>query len=105
VKVIVLPIEDASTFVVAVVSVPEPLAAFCVIDGWVATSVSVPPAVPFCWVDQVTVPVVAEAVAPGPPEAFDPYVTVIDAPPARVRLETTTVCPAKARVPPPERVV
>ena len=72
VKVIVFAVEDAATFEREALIVPEPLAAFCVTVGWRCDVGQRPPAVPFCCVVQVTAPVVAEAVAPGPPEAVDP---------------------------------
>ena len=69
---IVLAIEEAATFEREAVSVPEPFGAFCVTLGWAARFVSVPPAVPFCCAVHVTAPVVADAVAPGPPPAVEP---------------------------------
>ena len=70
---IVFPVEPASTDEVAVVSVPDPSAELVtVMDGEDARLVRVPPGVDFSWACQVCAPVVAVAVAPGPPEVLLP---------------------------------
>src|SRR5437588_12621549 len=61
--------------------------------------VSVPVLRDFCWACQVWAPVEEVAVAPGPPPAVEPYVTVIVAPSASVTLETVIVWAAAETVP------
>ena len=61
--------------------------------------VSTPAAVERCCICQVCAPVVAVAVAPAPPPAFEPYVIVAVAPPASVSAEMVIVCVAVATVP------
>jgi hypothetical protein len=95
VKVSVLPLDPPATFVVGVVSVPEPFAALTVMLGEAARFVSAPLAEDErCCACQVWAPVVADAVAPGPPPAVEPYVIVKVEPAVRVRPETVIVCPA-----------
>jgi hypothetical protein len=97
-------VEDADTFVVTDVNVPEPFAASTLIVGLVVTFVSVPPLVDFSCPCHVTaLPVVAVAVAPSeaaqePPEVA-PYVMTVLAPPARVSPETVIVWPEVPTVP------
>ena len=62
----VFPVESVKTFVVGVVIVPEPSAAYCVIDGCAARETKVPPDVPFCCVVHSTASVADDAVAPEP---------------------------------------
>src|ERR1700741_3826836 len=71
----------------------------------VARAVSVPPADDFCWVVNVFVPPVDGALAPGPPDAVDPYVIVQVAPLARLKPGAWIVFPAGATVPPLHVVV
>ena len=87
----VRPVCEALTTEVGVVRVPEPLAALTVMLGEEPRFVSVPALRAFCWACQVCAPVVAVAVAPGPPPLVAPYVIVAVAPPASVRLETVIV--------------
>src|SRR5579872_8631 len=62
VNVIVLPLEAARTFDVPLVTVPAPSAAlFTVTDGDAPIAVSVPPAVDFCFVVQLALPVAVGA--------------------------------------------
>ncbi len=61
--------------------------------------VNTPAAVERCWSCQVCAPVVAVAVAPGPPLAFEPYVIVTVEPAVSVTPETVTTCAATATVP------
>ena len=68
----VRPVWDAETLAVAAVSVPEPFAALTVTEGEAPRFVNTPAAVECCWSCQVCAPVVAVAVAPGPPLAFEP---------------------------------
>ena len=68
----VFPVDEAATFVVGVVRVPEPSAALTVTDGEAPRLVIVL-AVTERWAPcQVCAPVVAVAVAPGPPPAVEP---------------------------------
>src|SRR5438128_2125338 len=60
----VLPVELADTFVVGVVDVPDPFAAFTVTDGEPARFVSVPAETDFSCPCHVAAPVAAAAVAP-----------------------------------------
>jgi hypothetical protein len=64
-----------------------------------AMLVSVPLAVDFSCVVQVCAPVLAGAVAPGPPLPVSPYVIVNVLPAASVSEETVIVLPATERVP------
>ena len=64
--------EEAATFVVGVVRVPEPSAALTVTLGEAPRFVIVPVATERCSPCQVCAPVVAVAVAPGPPPAVEP---------------------------------
>jgi hypothetical protein len=92
VKVIVFPVEPASTDDVGVVKVPDPFAELVtVIDGELATLVSVPPLVDFSCACHVCAPVVAAAVAPEPPDEVLPYTIVSVAPPANVKPDTVIV--------------
>ena len=91
VNVIVLPVEPRTTDVVGVVSVPVPSAALTVTLGDEPRLVRVPAEVDFSCACHVCAPVLAVAVAPGPPPAVEPYVMVAVAPPARVRDETVIV--------------
>jgi hypothetical protein len=58
-----------------------------------------PPEVDLSFACQVCAPVLAVAVAPGPPPAVDPYVIVAVAPPARVSEDTVIVWLATETVP------
>ena len=98
-KVSVLPVEPLPAFAGSTVSVPEPFAALIVIDGDEPRFVSTPAAVERSCACQVCAPVVAVAVAPAPPPAFEPYVMVAVAPPASVSAETVIVCAAVVTVP------
>jgi hypothetical protein len=91
VNVIVRPVCEALTTEVGVVSVPDPSSAFTVTLGEAARLPSVPPDVDFCCACHVCAPVVEVAVAPGPPPAVEPYVTVNVLPAARVRDDTVIV--------------
>ena len=91
VNVIVRPVWLAETVLVGVVSVPEPSAALTVMLGELPRFVHAQAARAFCCACQVCAPVVAVAVAPGPPLPLSPYVIVIVAPPASVTLETVIV--------------
>src|SRR5438552_8525570 len=64
-----------------------------------ARFVSVPVLRDFCCACQACAPVVAVAVAPGPPPAVEQYVIVNVAPPARVSDETVIVWLDTVRVP------
>ena len=92
-KTIVFPVADADTFVVGVVSVPEPSAALTVTEGEEPRFVSelVEFEVDFSCACQVAAPVDEVAVAPEPPLLLSPYVIVIVDPPARVTPETVIV--------------
>ena len=68
----VFPADEAATFVVGVVSVPEPSAALTVTEGDAPRLVTVLPASERWAPCQVCAPVVAVAVAPGPPPAVEP---------------------------------
>ena len=72
----VRPACDAETFAEEDASVPDPFAALTVIDGDAPTFVKTPPAVERCCSCHACAPVVAVAVAPAPPPAFEPYVIV-----------------------------
>ena len=76
VKVSVLPVEPLPAFAGSTVRVPVPFAALIVIDGEAARFVKTPAAVERSCPCQVCAPVVAVAVAPAPPPAFEPYVIV-----------------------------
>jgi hypothetical protein len=60
-------------------------------DGDVARFVRMPIAVDLCCMRQVCDPTGPDAVAPGPPLALLPYVTVSVEPPVRVRPDTAIV--------------
>ena len=64
VNTIVFPVEPFPTFDVVVVSVPEPSAAYTLIDGELAKFVNVPPLVDISWPCHVAAPAVVVAVAP-----------------------------------------
>ena len=64
-----------------------------------ARFVSVPVLRDFSCTCQVCAPVVAVAVAPGPPPAVEPYVIVNVAPPATVSEETVIVWADTVKVP------
>jgi hypothetical protein len=91
VNVSVFPVEPDSLEVGATAIVPDPSAESTLIDGDAARFVNVPPLVDFSCACQVAGPAVVVAVAPAPPEAFDPYVIVNVEPPARVTPETVIV--------------
>jgi hypothetical protein len=99
VNVIVRPVWLAETALVPDVSVPEPSAALTVMLGEEPRFVRDPPDVDFSCACHVCAPVLAVAVAPGPPLAVEPYVIVVVAPPARVSDETVIVWLATATVP------
>ena len=64
-KTTVLPLEPASTELVGVVSVPEPSAELVTLtDGDAPIAVSAPPAVLFCFAENVAEPIVEDDVAP-----------------------------------------
>ena len=69
---VVRPVCEALTTEVGVVRVPEPFAALTVMLGEEPRFVSVPVLCAFCWACQVCAPVVAVAVAPGPPPLVAP---------------------------------
>ena len=98
-KVIVRPVCEAETALIDAPIVPAPSAAYTVMLGDDARFVSVPVLRAFCCACQVCAPVVAVAVAPGPPLPVLPYVIVIVAPPASVTFETVIVWLATATVP------
>ncbi len=99
VNVIVRPVCEAETTASDEASVPDPLAALIVIDGEAPMFVKTPPAVECSWNCQVCAPVVAVAVAPAPPPAFEPYVIVTVDPAVSVMAEMVTTWPATATVP------
>jgi hypothetical protein len=76
VNVNVFPTDDALTALGDTVRVPEPSAATTLTLGALARPVSVPLGVEISCVANVAVAMVAAATAPGPPEAFEPYVIV-----------------------------
>ena len=86
-----MPVAEAETFDVGVVSVPEPSAALTVTLGEDERVVNEPPATDFSLLCQVWAPVEEVTVAPEPPPLVSPYVIVAVAPPASVRLETVIV--------------
>jgi len=92
-------VAEADTFVVGVVSVPEPSAALTVIEGEDARFVNEPPATDFSLLCQVWAPVEEVTVAPEPPPLVSPYTIVIVPAPARETLETVIVWPATETVP------
>jgi hypothetical protein len=75
------------------------LAALTTNEGLAPRFVRTPEAVDRSCPCQVWTPVVAVAVAPAPPPAFEPYVIVAEAPPASVRFEIVIVWAAVATVP------
>jgi hypothetical protein len=81
------------------VSVPEPSTASTVMPGDDARFESDPEDVDFACACQDCAPLDDVAVAPGPPPAVDPYVTVKVAPPASVSDETVIVWLATETVP------
>src|SRR5205814_8301036 len=91
VNVIVLPVDALFTAPVGDVSVPEPSEERMVMLGDEPRFVRLPPEVDFSCACQVWAPAEEVAVAPGPPPAVDPYVTVMVEPAASVRLETVIV--------------
>ena len=101
---IVLPVELAATFVVAV-AVPDPFGAYAVSVGQLPRFVKVPfsplnGSVQACdWHVKLSDPVVESAVAPLPPLPVSPYVTSTVPPAARSRLETVIVWPDTDTVP------
>ena len=66
------PVWLAETTEIEDVVVPAPSAAYTVIDGDAARFASTPAAVDFSCACQVCAPVVAVAVAPGPPPLVSP---------------------------------
>src|SRR4051794_20856445 len=99
VNVIVRPVWLADTALVPEVSVPEPSAAYTVMLGDEPRLASAPADVDFSCACHVCAPVLEVAVAPGPPEAVEPYVMVKVAPPASVSDETVIVWLETERVP------
>ena len=72
VKVIVFPVEPFATFAVPLVSVPVPSAALTVMLGEEPRFVSEPAEMDFSFACHVCAPVLAVAVAPGPPPLVSP---------------------------------
>ena len=72
VKTSVWPIVLCTTEPVGVFKLPEPFAASTVNTGGVPIAVSAPAAFDFSLPIHVWLPVATEAVAPGPPPAFEP---------------------------------
>jgi len=95
----VFPVVDVFTELVGVVSVPEPSDASTVMLGDAARFVRLPADVDCSWACHVCAPEDDGAVAPGPPLAFEPYVTVNVLPAARVSDETVIVLPDTLSVP------
>ena len=96
---IVRPVCEADTVLVDGDMVPPPSGAYTVMLGEDARFASVPAPVEASWTCQVWAPVVAVAVAPGPPPATEPYVIVNVFPAASVSDETVIVPPATVRLP------
>jgi hypothetical protein len=97
--VIVFPADAALTVAGDAASVPRPSAAATVTCGEVASPPSVPPAVDFSWAVKVDDPADEGAVAPGPDDAFEPYVIVHVAAPASVTAVTLIVEPLTPTLP------
>src|SRR5262249_21776626 len=97
--VIVLPVDDALTAPVPVVSVPEPSPERTVMLGEELRFARLPAAVDFACACQVCAPADEGAVAPGAPPPVAPYVLANVWPAARVRDETVIVPLATLSVP------